>query len=249
MKDRPILFSAPMVRAILAGTKTQTRRAVKHEAPDEADGCCSVEIDGVDTFCWVTGEAQDIHPSAKQFPCPYGQPGDRLWVRETFFAWGRWETRYSAKKGRDEWHFVDMTLECGKAYEYPATGGQPQPMGGARHRGGTTPTWWKRPAIHMPRAASRITLEITSVRVDRLQDAWNNDADCIAEGIEEMPRHPSGTRLWRNYLPGHPQAWSPNLATPGNSFSTLWRSINGDASWDANPWVWAITFKRIESTT
>lgn len=235
MKERPILFSAPMVRAILAGTKTQTRRAVKHEAPDEADGCCSVEIDGVDTFCWVTGEDQDIHPSAKQFPCPYGQPGDRLWVRETFFAWGRWETRYSAKKGRDEWHFVDMTLECGKAYEYPATGGQPQPMGGARYRGGTTPTWWKRPAIHMPRAASRITLEITSVRVERLQEI--SEADAAAEGVIRKSEHQApwsgdGLRYW---------------LTARDAFADLWQSINGPESWNANPWVWVVEFKKVEA--
>jgi hypothetical protein len=97
----------------------------------------------------------------------------------------------------------------------------------------------------MPRWACRLVLEITGVRVERLHEIWSNDADCIAEGIEEMPSHPCGTRRWRNYLPGHSQAWSPNLCIPGNSFSTLWRSINGDESWDANPWVWVVEFRRV----
>lgn len=227
MKDRPILFSAPMVRAILAGTKTQTRREVKWKGlkPGLNLGFSGLRaVKNMGGFSLESDTRTSVEDRSAVTPCPYGQPGDRLWVRETFFAWGRWETRYSAKKGRDEWHFVDMTLECGKAYEYPATGGQPQPMGGARHRGGTTPTWWKRPAIHMPRAASRITLEITSVRVERLQEI--SDMDALAEGVDrEQPSYPK------------------------LKFSWLWKSINGPQSWDANPWVWAITFNRIESTT
>lgn len=236
MKERPILFSGAMVRALLAGTKTQTRRVVKSQPiPDSrfAGGWKVVGKGGEES---ATCSPLVAHHS------PYGQPGDRLAVRETFFAWGRWETRYSAKKGRDEWHFVDMTLECGRSYAYDTDEDTPMIV---TRRSTVVPLWWRRPAIFMPRAASRITLEITSVRVERLWTTWESDADCIAEGIEEMPPHPCGTRRWRNYLPGHPQGWSPNLATPGNSFATLWRSINGDASWDANPWVWVIEFKRL----
>lgn len=236
MTERPILFSAPMVRAILAGTKTQTRRVVKG-APDdwaplqpqafwptvvrrgmEEPGAESYGAGNEDGDCWVT--------------CPYGQPGDRLWVRETFYAWGRWETRYSAKKGRDEWHFVDMTLESGKAYEYPASGGQPQPMGGKRHRGGTTPTWWKRPAIHMPRAASRITLEITGVRVERLQDI--SEADALAEGIVQLKDGGYGLPAGEHY----------HAADPRQSYLSLWEAINGPGSVEANPWVWCVEFAR-----
>lgn len=206
MKDIPILFSAPMVRAILAGTKTQTRRALKPDGKYRLD---------------LVAPA-DGGPSR----CPYGQPDDRMWVRETFYAWGRWETRYSAKKGRDEWHFVDMTLESGKAYEYPATGGQPQPMGGKRHRGGVAPAWWKRPAIHMPRAASRITLEITGVRVERLQDI--SEADATAEGVQA--KHTADAD------------W-----TAREAFRALWESINGGGSWDADPWCWVVAFERVQA--
>ncbi len=246
MKAHPILFSAPMVRAILAGTKTQTRRVVKPTRGRPIEFLGGGPRGGVDwnnPECWgyewadgsafVTLKADPTDPETLQYPCPYGQPGDRLWVRETFFAWGRWETRYSAKKGRDEWHFVDMTLECGKAYEYPATGGQPQPMGGARHRGGTTPTWWKRPAIHMPRTASRITLEITGVRVERLQEI--SDEDCVREGC--------GATLTAI---GVPTSSNPAETIPRAMFRELWQSINGPESWDANPWVWAIEFKHLK---
>jgi hypothetical protein len=113
--------------------------------------------------------------------CPHGQPGDQLWVRETFFAFGRWETRFSAEKGRDEWHFVDMTLESGQRYLFEAPEGWRRKQ---RAAGGATPSWWRRPALFMPRAASRITLEITEVRVQRLQEI--SEADAVAEGIAEL---------------------------------------------------------------
>lgn len=214
MRERPILFSAPMVRAILDGSKTVTRRIAKpirHPDPGNvyAPGALVLEH-----------EPQHVIDRC----CPHGVPGDQLWVKETFYAWGRWETRYSAKKGRDEWHFVDMTLECGKAYLYAADGPRPQPLAGKRD-GGTTPKWWKRPSIHMPRWASRITLEVTGVRVERLQDI--SEADALAEGVsailDEMRR-----------------------ATPRCDFQALWQSINGPGSWDANPWVWIVEFKRIK---
>lgn len=208
MKEIPILFSAPMVRALLAGTKTQTRRAWRDQPP------AGVRV------AYVPGQTRS----------PYGQPGDRLWVRETYYAWGRWETRFSAKKGRDEWHFVDMTLESGKAYLHPATDPQPQPMGGKRHKGGVTPTWWKRPAIFMPRAASRITLEVTEVRVERLQDI--SEADAQAEGCALECMTPTGDDS------------GSAIYGPGG-YLALWDSINGPGSWEANPWVWAVSFKRI----
>ena len=180
MKERPILFNDAMVRAILDGRKTQTRRPVKP--------------------AYVNG-----------------QPGDRLWVRETFYAWGRWERQFSAKKNRDEWHFADMTLESGKQYRY-AVGHCGD--NGPRQRGSVTPQWWKRPAIHMPRWASRITLEVTGVRVERLQDI--SSADCWAEGIQHSPD-----------------------VDPYHEFADLWSSVYGAESWEANPWVWVVEFRRL----
>ncbi len=209
MKERPILFSGPMVRALRDGSKTQTRRVVKPQ-PTHFNPV------GVPRRVVPTGGPSDV------IRCPYGQPGDRLAVRETFYAWGRWETRYSAKKGRDEWHFVDMTLECGRSYAYDTDEDTPMIV---TRRSTVVPLWWRRPAIFMPRAASRITLEITSVRVERLQDI--SEADAKAEGVA---------------LKNSPAAF---LTSYVRGFRDLWESINGSSSWTANPWVWVIEFRRL----
>jgi len=231
MKERPILMSAPMVRALLAWTKTQTRRAMRVQPGDET----SVHVEHFNQT--VVDRHGDEHPGPEIFGawwddgesglrCPYGAPSDRLWSRETFFAFGRWITQFNVKKGRDEWHFVDMTQELGLAYRYAAdTEEAPHMMGRRDH--GPTPDWWKRPAIFMPRAASRTTLEITDVRVERLQDISESDAE--AEGVD--------------FLRSVPDA--DETLTAKQLYMCLWDSINGRGSWDANPWVWAVSFKRI----
>lgn len=198
MKERGILFSAPMVRALLEGSKTQTRRALK-----------------------------GIAPGWPQAACPYGQPGDRLWVRETFFAFGCWKTRYNAKKNRDEWYFVDMTLETGRTYQYAA---EPLNVALAAGRGRAAAAWFQRPAIFMPRMASRLLLEVASVRVERLNDC--SEADAAAEG------------------------WQRNAAASGDPavhataardwYRALWEEINGVGSWDGNPFVWVVEFRRVQ---
>ncbi len=168
MKTRPMLMSAPMVRAIMAGTKTQTRRVAK----------------GVVARHTKTGEAlANIDSAGPRVPCPYGQP---------------------------------------------------QPMGGKRHKGGITPTWWKRPAIFMPAAASRITMEMTGVSVERLQEI--SETDALAEGIV-----PAGD--------GHGFQLADTTHYSGNpidSYFSLWEHINGAGSVETNPWVWCIEFKRME---
>ena len=209
-----MIFNGEMVRAILDGRKTQTRRVLKPQ-PTHFNPV------GVPRRVVPTGGPSDV------IRCPYGQPGDRLAVRETFYAWGRWETRYSAKKGRDEWHFVDMTMEAGHQYAYPANGHRIAPY---RRTAGVTPTWWKRPAIFMPREASRITLEVTSVRVERLQDI--SEADALAEGVTD-----DGSLV--TDLAGNDRGGA------FAAFATLWEVINGADSWDDNPWVWAIEFRRL----
>lgn len=203
MKERPILFSAPMVRAILEDRKTMTRRVAK-----------------LANF-GTAGERQNVK-------CPYGQPGDRLWVRETFYAYGRWETLFNQKKGREEWRFVDMTLECGFAYQYAADNPD---ITLAKGRGVITPGWHKRPAIHMPRRACRSVVEIVSVRVERLRDI--SETDARAEGV--TLGGPIG------HLPTY------QAAPYAYHYAQLWESINGAGSWDANPWVWVIEFKRIDA--
>lgn len=188
MSARGILFSAPMVRALLAGTKTQTRRAVKVQ--------------------------EDIvHADSRS---PYGQPGDRLWVRESFFAYGRWGRHFNEKKQCDEWRFADMTRECDHSYQYAADNPDVQVEKGRS----ATPGWHTRPALFMPRAASRILLEVVSVRVERLQAISEHDA--IAEGIERGGDNPV------------------------DSYRSLWERINGSGSWDVNPWVWRVEFRMVE---
>lgn len=236
MRERPILFSAPMVRALLDGTKTQTRRVMARQkqhaftdytlfgqrghSDDEA------ARRGGWAQPWVAIEHAPDWPDGKddQCFCPYARErGDRLWVRETYFAFGSWETRFSAKKGRDEWHFVDMTVECGRQYQYAADQQEERAYRG-RRASGAVPMWWKRPAIFMPRAASRIALEITDVRVECLQNI--SDDDLAAEGIQELI-----------------DAGIDHDGTPRDTYRVLWEGLNGAGSWAANPWVWAVSFE------
>jgi hypothetical protein len=213
MKERPILFSAPMVRALLAGTKTQTRRVMK---PQLVYGTVAGLFN---SWYLPRGEGGGtLYPNGKEKilgSCPYGQPGDRLWVRE---AWG-----LHAYGDDTDWlkgGCTAMDLDD-HVIAYRADWG---PLQDSCH--------W-RPSIHMPRAASRITLEITSVRVERLRDI--SFADAAAEGL-----HYTSERLDR---------WSADAsswhATPQQAYRALWESINGPESWAANPWVWVISFKRL----
>jgi len=238
-----------MVRALLAGTKTQTRRPFRVQpSTSHWETIPGYELKRSKLVTINERVAVKMSHTIPQNPqwdtaldwllCPYGQPGDRLWVKETFYAFGRWETRFSAKKGRDEWHFIDMTLECGHAYHYDAE--DPVKVLGAKGRGGVTPMWWKRPAIFMPRAASRILLEVTDVRVERLQDI--SEADAIAEGI--IP-HVRGGWHWHPHDPANLDDWHQfGFKTARYAYESLWESINGAGSWDANPWVWTITFRK-----
>lgn len=235
--ERPILFSAPMVRAILDDWKSQTRRALRDQQPvglgDFAHGA---------HFIWrpVWDRVAQAFASKRHVPvrCPYGEPRDHLWVKETFFAFGRWETRFNPKKGRDEWHFVDLTRESGRAYMYTADPTSSlRLLADRKSRGELTPAWWKRPAIFMPRVASRITLEVTDVRVERLQAI--SAADAIAEGLIRLPA--SG-----RYVVERGEQYA-GLAehSPILVYRRLWESINGAGSWKANPWVWVVEFRRV----
>ena len=186
MAERPILFSAPMIRALMAGTKTQTRRVVKDTGLYAIDAA----IHGPETA------ARELLALASR--CPYGLPGHKLWVREAFSGARAYEMHgYPLKEwGNKIWFWAD---------------GNPQ-------RG----DWTKpRPSIHMPRHLSRITLEVTEVRVERLHDISRGDA--MAEGC-----------AFANMAAGpDPRDW----------YRDLWASINGPSSWESNPWVWCVAFR------
>jgi len=232
MKERPVLFSAPMIRAILEGRKMQTRRILK----------CDSHIDRIGTpHEWNRGRADDrmkrwedwgprtghvlLHSGTSVFAlrCPYGQPGDRLWVRET---WG-----------------------CKDADRPGVPGGRkPQPGDSIQYAENGADAWqWRvpgslpwRPSIHMPRWASRILLEVTDVRVQRVQDISEEDAR--AEGVLWVPGHGEIT-------PADLHEGYSNYLDCRQGFWVLWDSINAKRGfgWDSNPWVWAITFRRVDA--
>lgn len=175
MRERPILFSGQMVRAILEGRKTQTRRMVKPQA--------AILTDEMARGFGIRPPAVE---NAPVIPCPYGQPGDRLWVRETWAV-----------------HPETGSLLYRADDEAPAD------------------TRWK-PSIHLPRKHSRILLEMTSIRVERLQTiSWE---DALAEGTDNDPATTNAV----------------------GSFAKYWDYINGAEAWDINPWVWVVGFKKVE---
>jgi hypothetical protein len=178
-KERPILMSAPMVRATLDGSKTQTRRIVKPRCIPVVEECFRVN----GKWCNHTFDYDLVEL------CPYGVPSDRLWVKET----------YSQPGGTI--HFRADDIDHSEVFKW-------------------------RPSIFMFRHLSRILLKIEEVRVERLQDISADD--CMAEGIPAAEAQLGSDASWR-------------LA-----YQRLWESINGPGSWKKNPWVWAITFKRIE---
>jgi len=218
MRERPILFSGPMVRALLEGRKTQTRRAVKVQSPD---GVWSPERDGK----WWPTNGEDYVDTG--VACPYGKPGDRLWVRET-------------------WGAVPRLAGCEKVCPERDHDGQ-----GIRYRA----TWdrvhsvrW-RPSIHMPRVASRISLEITEVRVERLQDISEDDAR--AEGLKAITKDGHTVKYGIPDSDGFPGTddtgwpWAEWNVDPRKAFRRLWERINGAESWAANPFVWVLSFQRV----
>lgn len=233
IKERPILFSAPMVRAILEDRKTVTRRPVKGGQIPTEDTSIPVgdrqrwsaigQRDPRYGFCvFGSTEAECARELEEYAPCPYGKPGDRLWVRETTeadYANGAVLSRYAADR--------EPVLYAGC--------GDPEYNGSVAH--------WNyprrsRPSIHMQRWASRVLLEITAVRVERLQDISEEQAR--AEGVRLM-RDDSGTWVSRE---GPGKLVTP-WPTAKEAFSDLWNSINGPNAWDANPWVWVVEFKRV----
>jgi hypothetical protein len=223
-KERPILFSGPMVCAILQGLKTQTRRIVKPQ-PREIT-VSGAHLEGLWT-CKGSIEYRVTPRTAKNIAeaCPYGQPGDRLWVRESYYQRGHWEpvSGVKTKSGRMKWRFVaaDDVIQFDAPSEHRK---------GRHHRDPATVAWHRRLARFMPRAASRITLEVISVRAEPLQAISEEDAR--AEGVCAVE------------LPGALD--DVPLDKPRERFGVLWSKINGPESWDANPWVWAVTFKRLE---
>lgn len=210
IKERPILFSTPMVRAIQEDRKTVTRRPIRFQ-PDVpiTDAIPRRNFPhGPATIDWywrpMHGHLNGVPSAGWDFKCPYGQPGDRLWVREAFGSQAR---SYGGGTGR----FTVYRATSPEAIDFKCASGKEYPVK------------WK-PSTHMPRHLSRILLEITDVRVERLQEITPNQ--CIAEGA------------WREEDKELGRGQEAVTA-----FAELWKSTGGN--WDANPWVWVVNFKRV----
>lgn len=211
-----------MVRALLNGSKTQTRRAVKLPHQNPLGEWKPTIFGGLNGGCLADGSTvpeQGAIWHTRTGDClvsPYGQPGDRLWVREN--GWERPErTPKMMREGADTW----------EPYYFDANGLSWQDSAEFKEWG-----FKRRPSIHMPRWASRITLEIVSVRVERLQDI--SEADAEAEGWQIRPEVSSDPEVHADAA----RDW----------YMDLWEEINGAGSWDLNPWVWVIEFKQVKPT-
>ena len=240
MKERPILFSGPMVRALLAETKTQTRRIIKPQPLHVTGRGRRVyrDEDFKESWARLPGMTESLDPYVD---CPYGRPGygrpgDQLWVRET------WRSGLSLDKWSPK-QIATSAFEAG--YRRPWAPIRFEADESVNEYGHTLMNfgdeWGKtRVSIHMPRWASRITLEITNVRVERLQEI--SESDAVAEGLKSMP--PCFGHGWQS-LPPSGDGWcAPTLA-----YRELWESINGPNSWDLNPYVWVIEFKKLPKET
>ncbi|MGB3068476.1 MAG: hypothetical protein WBC18_08010 [Ottowia sp.] len=213
MRERPILFSAPMVRALLNGSKRQTRRIVKSRK-DHYIGCDLAPHE-------IAGEINCGNYRNSRL----GEPGDRLWVREAF--------DFLPAGGPSDPQACEIVYWSTGSIEPRTAPASYNPMIYGREK--------IRPSIHMPRWASRITLEISAVRVEKLLDISRDDA--IAEGIERMEDF-FGCPCWKCY--GEPDG--SDVVCPDDpigSYRSLWESINGRGSWDFNPWVWVIEFNQL----
>jgi hypothetical protein len=230
VRERPILFSGPMVKAILEGRKTETRRIIKPQ-PYWMPGRPDWQPPNPDQWGWDPNQDHHHIWRADEDPnqgdwgpwmrsmCLFGQPGDRLWVRET--------ARLSSMSGyggeithvRLEYRVPDRDHVRVREFKQPDPGHYDFDR-------------WT-PSIHMPRWASRLTLEITAIRVERLQEISLDSV--IAEGIEPVQDGPHANQYWREET--------------GAKFIDLWDKINGQrsgCSWEANPFVWVIGFRRID---
>ena len=213
MSYKPILFSQPMVEAVRQLIKTQTRRVIRKQP----------------VGAWA---------APGRTMSPYGIAGDKLWVKETHYRYGKWIKNGKSKlTGRQKWKFKALTKEV-KYYDNAPD------YKGSNYR---NKAWYKRPSIFMPRWASRIDLEITGIKVEHVQDI--SEADAKAEGVQMETADPPFF-----YVPGD---WPTHITAVEtdegrvSSFKKLWDYINEERGygWALNPWVWTVEFKKVEKET
>lgn len=258
LKERAIPFSDEMSKAIREGRKTMTRRGINPQ-PEGEPATHLAWAQGLATHAVPSPSRAEIEEKARKlegivFPfsipgkrglrspsCPYGRPGSILWVRETYYQRGSWRQipGVKTKGGRTKWEFVpaddDITFDAPQIF----LKGRPSKEGGPV-------SWHKRLARFMPKKYARTKLEVVSIRVERLCDISAEDA--VKEGIQYHFEELFQENRYRDYDKklqagyGNPSVDYPTWREPVSSFKSLWEYINGAGTWDANPWVWVVTF-------
>lgn len=230
---RPIIFSGPMVLAVLAGTKRQTRRIVRPQPPDWVHPEIVNRTQCQDLFQWTEPEQNPARvlrrwPADHYMRCPFGFPVSHLWVRETWRAW-------PLVGAGDLWRVEYQADGATRDFIVPAEWSPPKALG-------RQPPPWVSP-LFMPRFLSRLTLKVTRVDAQRLQQI--SEADAMAEGISQVPFRPDdGFPVSLGYMLGADDGQTPLHTSARECFRHHWDVINGDrASWDSDPWVWPISFE------
>ncbi|WP_333896673.1 hypothetical protein [Mixta calida] len=220
MKERPILFSEQRVRALLAGQQTQTRRIMKSQpfgpGQDNHEGCYVVDV----TSNYLHGKKM-MSMANLSYQCPYGQPGDRLWVRET------WRGPIVPTAELEAYERAPANFRQAKYCQYRADSREL----GQQHDEESETFGWQT-GIHMPRWASRIDLLITGVRAERIQEI--SDDDVMAEGVQTD-----------SHFLNHFFTMNHELIAPKEAYRKAWEKQYGGTSWEVNPWVWVIEFRRV----
>jgi len=219
-KETGTLMRPELAQLTHAGVKTNTRRLLKLPK-----GCSWYAGLGGEAEGWWEDEA---HPAGwwhlDELASPYGSVGDRLWIREEHYLWGTWKINGETKAGADRWRF-DAARSEGVLFEPPQV---------VQTDRATGLGWWKRNSLFMPRWACRTVVELTEVRVERLQDI--SESDALAEGC---------TTTQFQLTESGPGIAGGGAITARENYRALWEAINGSESWSANPWVWSLHFKRV----
>ena len=256
MKYIPILFSTEMVKALLDGRKTQTRRKIKLPSPQgefpakwfyEKYDVPFVGFELEHRFNDGVGRIVTYRNSR----LPYGQPGGILWVKESHYAYGYWKKNGTTKTGKQKWRFVQDKAFTSIAY----TDNPPYKVEKNTYR---NTGWYKRSSLFMSKESARIFLQVKDVRVQKLQDIspddacdegieyWNIDAEAMEGGELQADFNNYTWTEKKEQDPNYEDRYFPTFGNPVDSFRTLWQSINGHDSWSVNPWVWVISFERID---
>lgn len=242
MRETGLLMRPELARKSHSGLKTNTRRLCKVTPPEGAThaGVITSADEHHGEWSWMNGDPKDIDSwgiIGEDFRCPYGVPGDRIWIREEHYAFGRWTVGCGeTKAGDDRWVFLrDETAPT--LFDPPANGVTPN-----FPRAHGIPGYYKRNSLFMLRSQCRTVVEITEVQLMRLQEISEEDAR--AEGISELPGQAGLSGPW--WTGDVSAGMKLHARTPVAAYTKLWLHLHGAASWEANPWVWSIHYEKVQ---